>query len=186
MTEPDAELVARIQSGDAAAFEQIMRRHFRMAFLVAFAQLGNRADAEDVCQDAFLRCWERIHDCRDPARVGAWIAAIVRNTAHNRREFLRVRETEPLDTVAPIATPHGADADIHRNELRARLTAALRTLPSVQREVVILHDLEGFSHVELAERLNLSVLMSRRHLSDARRRLRELLADLPTLEPDHD
>ena len=186
MTEPDAELVARIQSGDAAAFELLMRRHFRMAFLVAFAQLANRADAEDVCQDAFLRCWERIHDCRDPARVSAWIAAIVRNTAHNRREFLRLRETEALDIAAPIPMSQRADADMYRNELRARLAAALRSLPSVQREVVLLHDLEGFSHAELAERLNLSVLMSRRHLSDARKRLRELLGDPPTLERDHD
>ena len=65
MSEPDAELVARIQVGDTAAFELLMRRHFRMAFLIAFAQLGNRADAEDVCQDAFVRCWERVGECRD-------------------------------------------------------------------------------------------------------------------------
>src|SRR5687767_8280743 len=97
MTEPDAELVARIQSGDAAAFATLMRRHFRMAFLIAYAQLGNRADAEDVCQDAFVRCWERILDGRDPSRVGRWIASIVRNTARNRREYLAIRDAVPLD-----------------------------------------------------------------------------------------
>jgi RNA polymerase sigma-70 factor (ECF subfamily) len=186
MTEPDAILVARIRSGDAAAFEILMRRHFRMAFIVAFALVNNRADAEDVCQDAFLRCWERIADCRDPARVSGWIASIVRNTAHNRRESLRVRHTEPIDAGAHVASPARSDAAAERHELRTQLTAALQTLSSVQREVVLLHDLEGWKHAEIAARLDLSGMMSRRHLSDARKKLRALLADLPTLEPDHD
>jgi RNA polymerase sigma-70 factor (ECF subfamily) len=181
----DAELVARIQSGDAAAFETLMRRHFRMAFLIAFAQLGNRADAEDVCQDAFIRCWERMLDCRDPSRVASWIAAIVRNTAHNRRAYLGVRETDSLDPAA-LAAPRRPDVDAERSDLRARLSGALGSLSPVQREVVLLHDLDGWKHAEIAERLDLSAAMSRRHLSDARTRLRELLGDLLTLEPDHD
>jgi len=185
MTEPDAELVARIQSGDAVAFDTLMRRHFRMAFLIAYAQLGNRADAEDVCQDAFLRCWERILDCRDPSRVGRWIASIVRNTARNRREYLAVRDAVPLDA-ALASTGRRPDTDAERGDLRIKLSAALLALSSLQREVVLLHDLEGWRHAEIAGQLGLSPLMSRRHLSDARKRLRELLGDLPTLEPDHD
>ena len=186
MTEPDAVLVARIQSGDAAAFETLMRRYFRMAFLIAYAQLGNREDAEDVCQDAFVRCWERIADCRDPARVAAWIAAIVRNGAHNRRDALRVREADPLENAAGVSSPRRSDTATYRSELRDQLSAALGTLSPVQREIVLLHDLEGWRHAEIASRLGLSDTMSRRHLSDARKRLRQLLADLPTLETDHD
>lgn len=186
MEESDAELVSRIRDGDAAAFEVLMRRYFRMAFLVAFAQLGNRADAEDVCQDAFLRCWERISDCRDPSRVGSWIVTIVRNTAHNRREYLQVRGTEPLEAGANVASSTRPDQNAYRAELRSRLTVALRSLSAVQREVVLLHDLEGWKHAEVAARLDVTETMSRRHLSDARKRLRELLGDPPTLEPDHD
>lgn len=186
MVEPDAELVARIHSGDAAAFEVLMRRHFRMAFIVAYAQLHNRADAEDVCQDAFYRCWERIAECRDPARVGAWITSIARNMAFNRREFLRLRETEPVEAAATTAAPQRTDAGADRGHVRARLTAALDRLSPVQREVVLLHDLEGWKHAEIAARLELSEGMSRRHLSDARRCLRAMLPDLSTLESDHD
>ena len=185
MADADAELVARIRLGDAAAFESLMRRYFRMAFLIAFAQLGNRADAEDVCQDAFVRCWDRIDDCREAARVSGWIAGIVRNMAHNRREFLHVRRSEPLDTTDHIA-PDRADASAERSELRARLTVAMSTLPVLQREVVLLHDLEGWKHAEIAARLDLSELMSRRHLSDARKRLRAQLADLAHYGVDHD
>ena len=156
-----------------------------MTFLIAFAHLHDKDDAEDVCQDVLLQCWERLDTCRDPSRVSAWIAAITRNTAHNRRESRRVRETESLDAIAIVA-PERTDADAARNDLRGALSRALEGLPPVQREVVLLHDLEGWKHAEIATRLDLSVVMSRRHLSDARKKLREHLGDYARLEPDHD
>jgi len=187
MTEqPDAALVARVREGDAAAFEVLMRRHFRMAFLVALAQLGERADAEDVCQDAFVRCWERIDECRNPERVSAWIATVVRNAAHNRRDYLRVRESAPIEAAAKVAFGSRGHRSLERAELRTFLTQALGQLSPVQREVVLLHDLEGWKHAAIASRLDFSEAMSRRHLSDARKRLRELLPDLRTLEIDDD
>lgn len=187
MIEPDAELVGRVQAGESAAFETLMRRHFRMAFVIAYAQLNNRADAEEVCQDAFFRVWQRIGECREPARVAAWIAAVVRNTAHNRRESRRRRETEALDEAAAVSSPTSASARTERGELRSRLESVLRRLSAIQREVVLLHDLEGWKHAEIAARLGISELMSRRHLSDGRRDLRVMLGgELPTLELDHD
>ena len=186
MSQSDEELVALILRNDTAAFEVLMRRYFRMAFLVAFAQVGNRQDAEDVCQDAFMRCWERMRECRDARRVSHWMMTIVRNTAHNRREYLALRATEQLGPGANVFVANGPDDDVARNELRERLTAALLALPAIQREVVLLHDYEGWKHAEIAQRLGLSDLMSRRHLSDARKRLRDLLEDLSTMEPDHD
>jgi RNA polymerase sigma-70 factor (ECF subfamily) len=63
---------------------------------------------------------------------------------------------------------------------------ALAKLNEVQRDVVLLHDLEGWRHAEIALHLDLSEGMSRRHLSDSRKELRELLGDYATLEPDHD
>src|SRR5688572_10512062 len=97
MTESDAALVARARLGDAAAFEALVRRHFRAAFLVALARVGERAEAEDVCQEALVRAWERIHECRDPNRFGAWLVRIARNAALNRREYLSVRATDTLE-----------------------------------------------------------------------------------------
>jgi RNA polymerase sigma-70 factor (ECF subfamily) len=182
MTEADAALVARARLGDAAAFELLMRRHFRAAYVIALAQLGERSDAEDVCQEAFIRCWERLNECRDPARFGAWLARIVRNTAHNRRDYLRLRATESLEQVAGVPHRASAEADLERRELAARLRTALAQLREVQREIVLLHDLEGWQHAEIAERLEISETMSRRHLSDARKRLRQLLGEYAALE----
>jgi RNA polymerase sigma-70 factor (ECF subfamily) len=186
MSPSDETLVALILTHDTAAFEVLMRRYFRMAFLVAFAHVGNRQDAEDVCQDAFVRCWEHMRECRDPRRVSGWIMSIVRNTAHNRREYLSIRATEQLDAGLSVAAPGRPDRDAAMEDLRSRLTTALLTLPSTQREVVLLHDYEGWKHTEIAERLGISELMSRRHLSDGRKRLRGQLADLASRETDHD
>lgn len=186
MMESDASLVARVRLGDSTAFEALLRRHFRAAYLVAFARVGERADAEDVCQEAFLRAWESVQDCRDPSRFSGWLIRIVRNTALNRREYLEIRVTEWLDELTPVVSDSRTSRHTELQELRATLQRALAQLPVTQREVVLLHDLEGLAHSEVAARLDFSVLMSRRHLSDARKRLRAILGDYATLMPDHD
>jgi RNA polymerase sigma-70 factor (ECF subfamily) len=186
MIESDASLVARIRLGDTAAADALLRRHFRAAYLVALARVGNSADAEDVCQDAFIRCLEQIHSCRDPERFGGWLTRIVQNTAHNRRDYLRVRAGEPLASHLGVASNKRSDETLYREELRDRLLKALSQLKESERDVVLLHDLDGWRHAEIATHLSMSVLMSRRHLSDARKKLRGLLGDYDTLEPDHD
>jgi RNA polymerase sigma factor (sigma-70 family) len=167
MPDSDAALVARALAGDAHAFESLVRRHFRAAY-----------DADDVCQDAFVRAWERLADCREPHRFAAWLAQIVRNRARNRLAYFRIRRVLPMAAAehraSAGASPH---ADAEREELRRALLAALGGLPRVQREVVMLHDLEGMKHGEIAELVGCSEGMSRRHLSDARRVLRTRLAD---------
>ena len=186
MEQSDADLVSLVRRKDTAAFDVLMRRYFRTAFLVAFAHVSNRQDAEDVCQDAFVRCWDRIAECRDPSRVGHWMITIVRNTAHNRREYLRVRNAESLEATEGMTSANRPDRSMEQSELRAKLTDALRALTPIQREVVMLHDYEGWKHAEVAVRLDLTEMMSRRHLSDARKKLRASLGDYLTLEPDHD
>lgn len=186
MIESDASLVGRVRLGDAGAADTLLRRHFRAAYVVAYANVGNADDAEDVCQDAFIRCLESIDTCRDPNRFAAWLMRIVRNTAHNRRDYLRVRTVESLDGSVSFAAAHDSHAALQRKDLRQTLSHALSQLTAIRREIVLLHDLEGWGHAQIAERLDVSVAMSRRHLSDARKQLRQLLGDYTTLEPDHD
>lgn len=174
--ETDASLVARARSGDASAFEALVRRHYRAAHAVALATIGNGADAEDVCQDAFIRALEELDGCREPAKFSAWLLRIVRNRAHNHREYLKVRDAAPLDAVpSPSAGPAPRPAE--RAELRQRLEEAIRTLPEVRREVLLLHELEGWRHREIARHLGISIGMSRQHLLLARRALRTILPE---------
>lgn len=182
----DASLVRRALAGDVAALDVLLRRHARAAYLVALARLGEPADAEDACQEALVRCVEHLHDCRTPERFGAWLMQIVRNTSHNWREHLRVRATETLGDHLNLHGPPHADDRALRAELRAELWRALEKVTPVQREVVLLHDLEGMRHADVAERLGISTTMSRRHLSDARETLRASLSHYRTIHPDHD
>ena len=180
----DAALVERARRGDAAAFESLVRRHYRTAYAAAFGVLSNRMDAEDACQDAFVRALEKLDELRQPERFAAWLVRIARNRAHNLRSYRRVRAAQPLDTVSVpgLANPHG---DMARGELRGRLEAALALLSDTEREVVLLHDLYGWKHREIADAIEVSEGMSRQHLMTARRRLREQLGGA-TLEEYRD
>lgn len=174
MTETDSALVARVLGGEVAAYDALVRRHFRMAFAVARAHSTSHADAEDVCQDAFLRAYERLRECAQPDRFAAWLMRIVRNQSINAREHHERRRGETLSGLEPADTASPAD-QFARHELQRELSAAVRTLSPVQREVLLLHDLEQGTHAQIAQLLGISEFMSRRHLSDARRKLRLVL-----------
>ena len=174
MSIPDARLVHLSRSGDAAAFEALVRRHLRAAHAIALAITGEPADVEDVCQDAFITALERLDDCREPERFAAWLLKIVRNRARNYMRDRAARRAALLG-VPPPATGAEPAHDAERSDLRDRLTAALSTLPEIQREVVLLHDLEGWRHREVAAALGISEGMSRQHLFNARRALRRLV-----------
>jgi RNA polymerase sigma-70 factor (ECF subfamily) len=182
MSDLDAHLVARARAGDAAAFDGLVRRHVRAAHAVALAVLGNAEDAEDACQDAFIKALERLDQCREPERFVGWLLQIVRNGARNRLRFERSRPTSPLELAAGRSSGSRPGRDAERAEMRARLLGGLATLSEVQREVVLLHDLEGWAHREIADLLGLAEGTSRFHLSVARRKLRLLLEVLVTEE----
>ena len=171
---PDRLQVERARRGDAAAYGALVRRHYRAAYAVALAVLGNPMDAEDVCQDAFLRALERLDSLRKPERFSAWLLQIVRNQARNFRSYRRLRSARPLDESSAAADEDPA-REAERQELRRELESALSGLSEIEREVVLLHDLEGRKHREIAEALGLSEGMSRQHLMGARRLLRERL-----------
>ena len=182
---PDALRVERARRGDAGAFEALVRRHYRAAFAVALALLGNAMDAEDVSQEAFIRALERLDEIRRPERFAAWLLQIVRNRARNYRSYRRVRSAASLDEVQAQGDDNTADA-AERSELRHELESALAELGETQREVVLLHDLEGWKHREIAEALEISEGMSRQHLMVARRMLRERLGAEFLKEHSHD
>ncbi len=169
----DAELVARTLEGDGAAFEALVRKYTRTAHAVALAVVKEPADADDVVQDAFIRALERLEDCRDPGKFSSWFLRIVRNRAHSVRRYLGVREASPLAAVSPASRQPGPDRDTDRSQLRADLLSALGELTEVQRQVVLLHDLEGWKHREIGDLLELPEGTVRAHLFHARRALRE-------------
>ena len=175
--ESDAVLVGRARGGDAAAFDTLVRRYLSPAFAVALARVGEPADAEDICQDAFITALQRLDECRKPEQFGAWLLQIVRNRAHDLRRFHAVRAALPLESVEIAAPRESPERDAERAELREDLLEAVQELTELQREVLLLYDFEGWSHREIAQKLGISEGSARVHLFNGRKALRELLGE---------
>lgn len=175
--ESDAQLVARLRRGSREAAGRLAERYLRPSRAVALAIVGDVAAAEDVAQDAFVYAIDRIDDLRNPERFGGWLMQIVRNRSRNH---VRDRKTDRHVTLdmAPVRSGAPSPArEAERSQLREHLLAALAELPEDRREVVLLHDLEGWTHREIAERLELPQGTVRSHLHYARRAMRERLSE---------
>ena len=173
MTTPsDRELVQRfIARGEEEAFRLLFRRYTPRLYATAWRLTGGRhEDAEDVVQAAWLRAARQIDRFEWRSALSTWLTAIAINCA---RETRRARSPEPappeiLETLAAPVVPAGARLDLDR---------AIAALPDGYREVLVLHDVEGLTHVEIAAALGLAVGTTKSQLFHARRALRRWLGD---------
>ena len=172
----DEALVASTLAGDRAAFGVLVERYAGQARRVARAVLGDPDDADDAAQDGFLSALVKFgqYDARRP--FGPWLMRIVANAATDRRRRRNVRRAEPLDPSLVGGGPR-PDAAAIRNELGDRLRAALAELPERRRTAVVLFDVEGYSHAEIAGILGIPEGTVRSDVFHGRRRLRTLMAD---------
>jgi len=172
----DAELAALAQSGDREAFGELVARYAAPVRRLARTILGDPDDADDAAQDAFLSALKHLGRF-DPERpFGPWLMRIVANAAGDRRRRRRVREADPL--TPDLATREaGPDVETDRRRFREALHEALAALPDRQRIAVVLFDVEGYSHREVGEVLNIPEGTVRSDVFHARRVLREALGD---------
>lgn len=170
----DAELAALAQAGDREAFGELVARYAPQARRVARAILGNAADADDAAQDGFLAALKHLGRY-DPARpFGPWLMRIVANAARDRWRRRKVRAAEVISPSLPAGEP-GPDRTAERRLFDEALRAALARLPEQQRLAVVLFDVEGYSHREIAQILDLPEGTVRSHVFHARRALRKAL-----------
>lgn len=170
-------LVARALAGDRAAFGALVERYAGVVRRVARAVLDDPDDADDAAQDALLSALVKLQQY-DPRRpFGPWLLRIVANAATDRRRRRKVRQVEPLDP-GLVAGGTRPDTAAERRALSERLRRALAELPERRRIAVVLFDVEGYSHAEIATVLGIPEGTVRSEVFHARRRLRVLLADL--------
>ncbi|MGH7717847.1 MAG: RNA polymerase sigma factor [Gemmatimonadaceae bacterium] len=171
----EPQIVARVQHGDTAAFEVLVRRYLPRAVLIARQLLRDHHDAEDLVQDAFLRALDRIHTFDARRDFGPWFFRLLVNTGLNvrRARTLRLTEREAVDVPAG---DDGPDRLVERREVRERFTRAVDALPARQRLIVSLFEVHGFSGAEIAEMVGVTPATVRWHLHEARRTLRAALA----------
>jgi RNA polymerase sigma-70 factor (ECF subfamily) len=188
--EQDRVLVDKARAGDMGAFRQLVERHQRRAFAVAFALVRDDNDARDVVQDAFLRVFKSLPTFEGGSSFFTWLYRIVTNLSidlirkpgrqTNELNESRVDADDELDVDVPlVGRLDGADpADVvRRREIAARLEAALAALPSYHRAVIVMREVEGLSYEEMAQVMGVSkgTIMSR--LFHARQKLQRTLAD---------
>jgi RNA polymerase sigma-70 factor, ECF subfamily len=171
----DADLVARAQDGDSGAFGALVKRHLRAAHAVALAVLAEQADADDAVQDGFLSALQHLDSCSPAEKFRAWLLTIVRNRALDMKRRGRVRAVDALEEDTVHTNEPSPLEMAERSELNDRLESAIETLTDTQREVLMMHDVQGWKHAEIAHLLGLAESTVRVHLLHARRRLRALL-----------
>lgn len=170
----EKELVGLALEGDSRGFAGLVRMHQRRAYAVARAIVLTHEDAEDAVQEGFLRAYQAM-DRFDPGQpFGAWLNRIVSNAALDLARRKKVRNVEELSDSMPSPFRDPAEDA----ELKERLRNALAKLPERSRAVIVLHDVEGFTHAEIGEMLGIPGGTARSDLHHARQKLRGLLENL--------
>lgn len=184
MNSTDEEIVARVRAGEAALFEQLMRRHNQRVYRAARAILRDDSEAEDVMQDAYVRAYEHLADFEGRAQFSTWITRIAVNEALARvRRNKRFESLEPHTEEAAMATQDGESPEQQASdvELRSVLESAVAKLPDEFRSVFVLRAVEGMSGAEVADCLGIPEETVKTRLHRARGRLQEML--IASIEP---
>lgn len=167
-------LAARATAGDLEAFGRLVERYTPQARRVARAVLADPDDGDDAAQDAFLSALRHLGRY-DPSRpFGPWLMRIVANAAADRRRRRKVRAADELSEATSGGGP-GPDVETDRWAFLAAFRRALALLPERQRLAVTLFDVEGYSHAQIAEILDIPQGTVRSDVFHARRRLRTAL-----------
>ena len=171
----DIELVGRVREGDESAFRALYDAHVDRIYRLVYRMAGEDDLAKDFTQEAFLRAFLRLDQFRGEAAFSTWLHSIAVSVALNGlRKVDRHRKRERSLEDAARVEPRSRVAE---PGVRERIEEAVDELPSIYRTVFLMHDLEGYSHGEIAETLGVAEGTSKARLSRARARLRERLGD---------
>lgn len=178
----ERELIDRAQHGDRGAFAALVRAHQDEVYTLARRLVGDPHMASDVAQEALIRAWRALAGFRGDARLSTWLYRITVNVAWTYRERSKRYRGTPIDEHTELAAPIGRDHPEVAGEtldLRARLRDALDRLPDGQREVVVMKDVYGWSHAEIADTMGISVTAAKVRLHRARSKLARDLEEAP-------
>ena len=175
----EIELIQRAQVGDQAAIRELYRLYSPRVYAIVKRLAGDEALAEDWAQEAWVRIFRALSSFRGDARFTTWLHRIAVNSAlHGRRwRDRRVVREAPLDDTLPTRTV--TDDAL----LKMKLEKAMTLLPERMRQVLVLHDVEGYTHEDIAEFLGVTIGTSKSQLFKARARMRELLRPVVAMRP---
>lgn len=186
----DITLVRQAQDGDAAAFDELVRRYQRQIYGVIYHMTSHHEDASDLAQEAFVKAWQALKSFKGDSSFFTWIYRIAVNRTLNHLKTRKFRESKHRfsindldaeaenhpDMVALVAhnTPR---RDLALVELQERLNEAMAQLSENHRLVVTLHDIQGLPHEAIAQIMNCNTATVRTRLFYARQQLQGILSD---------
>ncbi|MEU6481338.1 RNA polymerase sigma factor SigM [Streptomyces sp. NPDC047017] len=178
----DQDLLGRHVAGDPDAFGELVRRHRDRLWAVALRTLGDREEAADAVQDAFVSAYRAAHTFRGQSAVTTWLHRITVNACLDRVRKAATRRTSPVDDterLEQLLEPHeSAAAPAERNDVQRQLVEALGTLPPDQRAALVLVDMQGYPVAEAARVLDVPTGTVKSRCARGRARLLPLLAHL--------
>lgn len=185
---PDDALVANAREGDTAAFDELVRRYQRRIYALAYNMTSNHQDADDIVQETFSKAYRSLRRFHGRSSFYTWLYAIASNLALNllrRRKRRPTSSLDQLDEESFSTDPAFVDASlaadtprqVRMHEIQEKLNEALQKLSEEHRAIVVMHDIEGVPHADIARILGISQGTVRSRLFYARRLLQSMLAD---------
>lgn len=173
----EAGWVEKAQAGDRLAFEQLYRSHCGRIYGLCWRMCGgDKALAEDMVQEAFVRAWSKLDLFRGDSKFGTWLHRLTVNVVLSDRRIRVKRLQRERELVDDLERTLVGDRDVFAG-LRNDLESAIAGLPERARSVLVLYDIEGYQHKEIAEMTGMAVGSSKAHLHRARKLLQEVLKD---------
>ena len=173
------------RDGDVDAFDGLVRRYERRVLKLAYQMVGNRDDAQDVAQDVFVRLWKYLSKIRDEAKFSTWLYRMVVNSSYDllsrrRQSYHHVSFDDPNGNVPEVADEAAVPLErgLVARDLKDKVLAALDRLTPSERTVFVLRDIEGLEVSQIAGIHESSKVTVRRHLSNARHKMRAILIEL--------
>ncbi len=190
----DAELIERFRSGDESAFETLVNKHAAKAYQISFGLLGNKLDAEEVVQDAFVKVYKNLDKFRGDSSFTTWLYRIATNLSRNKYHWHRRRGR---DVNVSISNNFGSenevqsDMEIPDNKLEpskvlenketgVKLVNAIKKLPKKLKEVIILRHIEDMSYAGIANVLECELGTVKSRLARAREALKIKMTGSPS------
>jgi RNA polymerase sigma-70 factor (ECF subfamily) len=181
-------LVEAAREGSRSAFDEVVRRTYVDTYTLAVRLTGNEEDARDVVQEAYLRAWKGLRRFRGDAQFTTWMYRITANTAYTyvqRRKRHRTANIEDVEEPVEMRLDAQPAAAAESAAGLAELAEAVDQLPDTLRQIVILKDVYGLPHDDIAQELGISVAAAKVRLHRGRKKLRDVLDDIDEARAAH-
>jgi RNA polymerase sigma-70 factor (family 1) len=174
----DGELMQEIKAGNMFAFDLLYKKYSKKVFKFGYSILKSTEESENLIQDVFLNIWENRHKVEKDSSIKSYVFTITYNSAISviRRKARDEKFIEYLQSLQEV-NDEPANAELEYNELSERLDEIIKGLPDRQKEVFLLHRIEGLKYTEIADRLNISVNTIENHMSRALKTIRKKLGN---------